>query len=162
MVELGRTRLPPLGARGQGWVWLQAALMVAVVLLGWVGPRWPAALDVPLLVAGTVVFLAGTAQVGLGVWAVGQSFDVFLRPTAGSQLRATGLLGRVRHPVYGGWMLAGIGWTLAFSPWCVVPAALLVLELDGKRRVEERWLASAYPGYLAYAQRVRRRYLVVP
>jgi len=160
--EIGQTRLPDLGARGQGWVWLQSLLMFLVVLLGSLGPRWPDAVAGPLFVVGTLVFLAGTAQVGLGVLAVGVSFGVFLRPTPGAPLRTTGLLGRARHPIYGGWMLAALGWALAFSPWSLVPAALLVLELDGKRRVEERMLVSDYPGYVTYAHRVRRLYLVIP
>jgi len=162
VAEIGRTRLPSLGTRGQGWVWLQSLLMFLVVLLGSLGPTWPDSIEALLLVAGTLVFLAGTAQVGLGVLAVGVSFGVFLRPTPGAPLRTTGLLSRARHPIYGGWMLAALGWALVFSPWSLVPAGLLLLELDGKRRVEERWLVAFYPEYVAYAQRVRRLYLVVP
>lgn len=162
MAAIGQTRLPDLGTRGQGWVWLQSLLMFLVVLIGSFGPPWPDSIGVPLLVAGTVVFLAGTAQVGLGVLAVGVSFGVFLRPGPHAALQTKGLLGRARHPIYGGWMLAALGWALVFSPWSLVPAALLVLELDGKRRVEERWLVGVYPEYVTYARRVHRLYAVVP
>ena len=49
-----------------------------------------------------------------------------------------------------------------FSPWCVPLVVLVVVELDLKRRVEEGMLRAQYPDYASYAQRVRRRYLIVP
>jgi len=161
-VTVGHSRLPILGSKGQGWVLVQSVLTFFVVLLGSVGPGWPDRWAGPLLVVGTMLFLAGTVEVGAGILAVGGSFAVLPQPAADVRLRTDGVLGRVRHPIYGGWMLASVGWALVFSPWSLLPAALLVLELDGKRRVEERWLVEAYPQYRAYADRVRRRYLPLP
>jgi protein-S-isoprenylcysteine O-methyltransferase Ste14 len=158
---IGVTRLPDLGSRGQGWVWLQALLMFLVVL-GSLGPQWPDVVATAFLIVGTVLFLGAAAQLAFGILAVGASFGVPPRPGADASLRTTGLLARTRHPIYGGWMLGAVGWTLVFSPWSVLPAALLILELDGKRRVEERMLVRSYPGYASYAQHVRRPYLVIP
>jgi protein-S-isoprenylcysteine O-methyltransferase Ste14 len=156
------SRLPSLGARGQGWVWLQSLLLGGVVLVGSVGPRWPDSVVVVLFVAGTLVFLAGVAQVAAGILAVGASFATMPQPKGGATLRTDGILGRVRHPIYGGWMLAAAGWALVFSPWCIPLVLLLVVELDLKTRVEERMLRAEYPDYDSYAERVRRRYMVVP
>ena len=132
------------------------------MLAGSVGPRWPDPFVGVLFAAGTLVFLAGVAQVAAGILALGPSFAAMPQPKGGATLRTDGILRRVRHPVYGGWMLAAAGWALVFSPWCVPLVVLVVVELDLKRRVEEGMLRAQYPDYASYAQRVWRRYLFVP
>lgn len=133
-----------------------------LLVLGSLGPKWPEPMATPFLVVGVLLFVGGMSQLALGLYAVGPSLGISPRPTQGSSLRTAGLLGRVRHPVYGGWMLAGIGWALVFSPCSLLPAVLLIVELDLKRRVEERMLVRAYPDYAAYALRVPRIYVVIP
>ena len=81
-----------------------------------------------------------------------------LRPAPSSALVTTGVYARARHPIYGGWILVGLGFALALSPWALLLAALLALELSGKSRVEERALVAHHPEYTAYRQRVTRRF----
>jgi len=62
----------------------------------------------------------------------------------------------VRHPIYGGLVLAGIAVALIRAS---LPVALLTLALavvlDVKRRREEAWLVDRYPGYADYRARTR-------
>jgi len=63
----------------------------------------------------------------------------------------------LRHPLYSSLMFASAGWALVWSSAVALAAALtLAVLLDAKARVEERWLLERFPGYAAYAGRVRR------
>lgn len=50
-------------------------------------------------------------------------------------------------------------WSLAWSPWALVPTGVLAAALLLKARLEERWLLDRHPGYAAYRQRVPRRFV---
>ena len=76
-------------------------------------------------------------------------------PLEHGRLRTDGVYGLVRHPMYLSVLLAVLGWALLTSPRVLIPFALLVVVLDLKRQVEERWLAQAYPEYPAYRMKVR-------
>ena len=56
-------------------------------------------------------------------------------------------------------MLITLGVALRGSPWALLPLGLLVFVLLGKSVREERWLVDRYPAYVAYRERVRRRFL---
>jgi protein-S-isoprenylcysteine O-methyltransferase Ste14 len=59
--------------------------------------------------------------------------------------------------VYAGLIAAAVGWSLVAASAAGLGAALLLgLFFDLKARREERWLATAYPGYGDYARRVHR------
>jgi protein-S-isoprenylcysteine O-methyltransferase Ste14 len=151
-------RLPDLGDRGQGWVWLQAAIMAAIPTLGGLAPRWPEQLQMPMLALGLALLLVGCALLIAGILGLGDSFAVFPAPRARADLITTGIYGRARHPIFGGWILVGMGFGVAFSPWALPVAAVLVLELVGKSTVEERHLTAQYPAYPEYRLHVRRRF----
>jgi protein-S-isoprenylcysteine O-methyltransferase Ste14 len=70
-------------------------------------------------------------------------------------LRTEGVYSVVRHPIYSGLLLLATGWSLTTSPWALLATAVLAVELDLKRRVEERFLATTYPQYAAYRSNVR-------
>ncbi len=53
----------------------------------------------------------------------------------------------MRHPVYGGVILIGLGWLLADAPLGLVPTALLAALFDLKGRREEAWLIERFPEY---------------
>jgi protein-S-isoprenylcysteine O-methyltransferase Ste14 len=63
----------------------------------------------------------------------------------------------VRHPLYGGIILAAGGWVVFTLSW---PHSLgllaIILLLDRKATAEEQWLAQKYPDYAAYRQRVKK------
>jgi protein-S-isoprenylcysteine O-methyltransferase Ste14 len=151
-------RLPDLGDQGQGWVWIQALIMAAIPAVGGLAPEWPPPARIPLMVAGGAVLALGCALLVIAILTLGGYFAFTLRPAPSSALVTTGVYARARHPIYGGWILVGLGFALALSPWALPLAALLALELSGKSRVEERALVAHHPEYTAYRQQVPRRF----
>jgi protein-S-isoprenylcysteine O-methyltransferase Ste14 len=151
-------RLPDLGDQGQGWVWIQSLIMAAIPAVGGLAAGWPPPARIPLMVAGGAVLALGCALLVIAILTLGGYFAFTLRPAPSSALVTTGVYARARHPIYGGWILVGLGFALALSPWALLLAALLALELSGKSRVEERALVAHHPEYTAYRQRVTRRF----
>jgi protein-S-isoprenylcysteine O-methyltransferase Ste14 len=130
------------------------AIIVAALL---VGPRWPDGARVALGVVGGALVLAGAA---LAVWAgraLGRSLTPFPRPPAAAELVETGPFAFVRHPIYAGGLLFFGGWSLLGGPLALALTGLLALLWAGKSTVEERYLLGRFPGYAAYAARVRSR-----
>jgi hypothetical protein len=93
----------------------------------------------------SLIAVAGVLLVVLGVLAVGRSFTPLPRPRARTRLRQGGIFGLVRHPVYGGVILIGLGWSLADAPLGLLPSALLAVLFDLKARREEAWLIERFP-----------------
>jgi protein-S-isoprenylcysteine O-methyltransferase Ste14 len=153
------SRLPALGRRGGGWVAIQGALLVAAIAAGLAGAAWSASARPWLAAAGAVVVLAGLALLIAGGAGLGPQLTPFPRPVDGGELRRDGVYGLVRHPMYGGALLAMLGWALLSSPWALVPLAAASLFLDAKRRREEAWLVKSLAGYEEYRRQVRRRFI---
>ena len=78
---------------------------------------------------------------------------------AGGELRRDGVYRLVRHPMYGGALLAMLGWALLSSPLALLPLVAAALFLDAKRRREEAWLTRSLAGYEDYRRLVRRRFI---
>jgi protein-S-isoprenylcysteine O-methyltransferase Ste14 len=140
------SRLPALGRRGEGWVALQVALVAAAVGAGIVGPQWPPAASAWLAAAG-------------GGAGLGRQLTPFPKPVAEGSLRNGGVYRLVRHPMYGGALLAVLGWALVSSPLALVPLGLAAAFLEAKRRREEAWLLEQHPDYAEYQRSVRRRFI---
>jgi protein-S-isoprenylcysteine O-methyltransferase Ste14 len=143
-------RLPELGPRGEGWLVLQVLLGAAIIGCGFVGVYWPGSADSFLAILGSLIAVAGVLLVVLGVLSLGRSFTPLPRPRARTDLRQGGIFRLVRHPVYGGAILIGLGWSLADAPLGLIPTALLALLFDLKARREEAWLIERFPAYAAY------------
>ena len=139
-------------------MWIQVLIMAAIPAVGGLAPEWPSSARLPLMVAGGAVLALGCALLVIAILTLGGYFAFTLRPAPSSALVTTGVYARARHPIYGGWILVGLGFALALSPWALLLAALLALELSGKSRVEERALVAHHPEYTAYRQRVTRRF----
>jgi protein-S-isoprenylcysteine O-methyltransferase Ste14 len=154
------SRLPKLGARGEGWVVAQLVLFLVIAAAGLVelagrgsGSGWGA----PARLVGGVAILAGGLVAGRGAWDLRASLSPFPRPVAGAQLIESGAYRLIRHPIYSGLILVAIGWGLATSSiLAIVAAGLLFLLFDAKSRLEEVWLSAAHPEYEAYAHRTKR------
>jgi protein-S-isoprenylcysteine O-methyltransferase Ste14 len=140
-----------------GWV-VGAALVLVVLgagtlLEGASGGRWHA----PLVVtgAGVVAVVAGTV---LHAWAratIGRQWAV-RADRAGSVLVDSGPYGRIRHPIYAGVLLLGVG-TCAAHPSAATASGLLGLVAGTvlKIRAEEQALARALgPAWTSYRTRV--------
>ena len=139
-------------------MWLQVVIMAAIPTVGGLAPPWPEPARVPMLLTGFVFVLLACALLVAGIVGLGRSFAVPPGPAPNATLVTTGIYARARHPIFGGWILVGFGFGLAFSPWALPLAVLLVLELLGKTTVEERHLSARYPGYADYRLSVRRRF----
>lgn len=139
-------------------MWLQFLLIAAIPAVGLPAPGWPKDWTVALAAAGLGLMLLAVIVALLAAGALGPSFSVNPHPHESATMVSRGIYRRARHPMYGAVILAGIGAALLLSPWALVPAALLALELDAKSRVEERALRGRFPGYTEYETAVRRRF----
>jgi protein-S-isoprenylcysteine O-methyltransferase Ste14 len=52
-----------------------------------------------------------------------------------------------------------LAWSLALSPWALIPTGALAITLAVKSRLEEQWLIGRHPSYAGYRERVRRRFV---
>jgi protein-S-isoprenylcysteine O-methyltransferase Ste14 len=149
--------VPTLGVRGQGWVWLQFALIAGIVGAGFLPPAWPAAVARLLDVVGVVLLLGGAV---LAVWAartLGRSLSPYPAPPVQATLVDGGPYGWVRHPIYAAALACFCGYALLMSPVALTPTVLLGIVWALKAAVEERFLRARFRGYEEYAQRVRHR-----
>jgi len=154
------SRLPSLGPRGEGWVALQFVLFAAI---GVAGLALPGALSGT---PATLAAIAGSALVGAGgILALagiaglqgGDSLTALPHPRDEARLVDWGAYRLVRHPVYGGLVIAAVGWALARgSVAALALAAALLVFFDLKRRREEAWLEERFAGYRDYRSRTRR------
>lgn len=152
--------LPTLGPRGEGWLALQGllgAIAGAAGVAGLTSPAWDGPPRVGTTIAGCALVGFGGALVWRGARGLGRNVTALPHPTAGATLVETGVYRRVRHPIYGGVMLAAAGWgLLTTAPVALAVAALLVPFFWLKSTVEERWLNQRFPGYAAYRRRTHR------
>jgi protein-S-isoprenylcysteine O-methyltransferase Ste14 len=149
--ESRRSRWLHLGLVGAGFVLLFASPL-RVGPLGWRGLG-----SAPLSAgAGVVLVVAGLA---LASWArirLGRRWSGAVAITEGQRLVEAGPYRLVRHPMYSGIGLAGIGSALWVGDLAAgLGAGLIVLAYGRKARVEEAWLGQAFgPAYASYQRRV--------
>lgn len=137
-----------------GLVTVQLLLIAALVLIP-NGTLWP--LSPAILAVGIVLGIAGLVIAILGVLGLGPALTVSPIPRDRAPLVTGGLYGWVRHPIYTGILLGGIGLVLlGASAWHLVLWVGLLVLLAGKARWEERMLLEEHPGYRDYAADVGR------
>lgn len=150
-------RLPTLGPRGEGWVALQFLLMGATFAGALAAPAWSGAARVATSALGGLVATVGTALLLTSLWQLGPSLTALPAPRKRGQLVERGLYARARHPIYGGVILACLGWGLLFASWpSLAAAAATAAVLFLKSLREEAWLVRRYPDYAEYRRRTRR------
>ena len=143
-------------SRGGAWVFAQFPLGGVALLAALFGPKLPEsvlgiarALGVALLGVGGLLFVAGVTRLG-------RNLTPFPKPLPDGQLVQTGAYGLVRHPLYGGGLIAMLGWALFNGRWAgLVAAVLLGVFFDQKASREEHWLSERYSVYPEYRRRVR-------
>jgi protein-S-isoprenylcysteine O-methyltransferase Ste14 len=151
------SRLPSLGPRGEGWVVLQVVLLIAILGAGFLGPLWTGPARVVGVIAGAALIGCGIGLVVAGVLALRRQLTAYPRPVPGGRLIEDGVFGLVRHPMYGGGVLAALGWGLAMaSPLALAGTVVLGVFFDSKSRREEAWLTEQFAEYPAYRRRTRR------
>lgn len=132
----------------------QAAVVAVIGLCETLGPRWPDSAAQPLAAAGVVVAAMGLLLFLAGAFSLGRSLTPLPKPKDDASLREGGAYALVRHPMYGGVIVAVAGWSIATTPLGLAATALGALFLELKTRREERWLVERYPSYHAYRRRV--------
>lgn len=145
------------GARGEWWVVGQTILLAALIFAptAW---RWTAASRALWIVPGVLLVAAGLAFAGKALLDLGPSLSPLPRPRRRAVLVQTGTYAYARHPIYGGLIVAGAGWTLwRTSGLHLLLAAALGVYLDAKARHEETLLTERFPDYAAYRSRVTKR-----
>ena len=152
-------RVPSRGSRGQGWVYLQFALMAAVVAAGLGGWGWPEQVKGAFVVAGALLAAFGAVLAAWSAWTLGRSLTPFPAPPSGAALVEAGPYARLRHPVYAAGIVVFLGAALLTGPWGLLPAVGLAFTWALKLRVEERFLRERFPEYAAYCERVPSRLL---
>jgi protein-S-isoprenylcysteine O-methyltransferase Ste14 len=151
------SRLPALGPRGEGWVVIQFLLLALVVLAGVAGPTCTGPLSTVARVAGVALVLAGLILATRGLLDLRDALTPLPHPRDGAELVDTGSYALVRHPIYGGLVLAAAGYALVVSsPLALAGAAVLLVFFRLKSGREEAWLRERYPAYEAYAGRTKR------
>lgn len=144
-------------SRGGGWVFAQFPLTALALLAARIGPTLPTFMLGPARWVGLGLFVLGGALLVAGAVRLGPNLTPFPKPLAGAKLVETGAYGLARHPIYGGGVLAVVGWALLHGGWLgLLAAALLAVFYDAKASREEQWLRARFPEYAAYRQRVRK------
>ena len=156
----GRRMLVHVGQRGGAWVAVQVILIAAILLSALVGLTWPATLAPVAYAVGAVLLALGIGLMAAGGSGLAQSsaLTAFPAPRTRGELRTSGVYRLARHPMYGGGILLGLGWSAVFAaPLGLVLTAALAVFADLKSRHEEHALVERYPGYTEYRARTRHR-----
>jgi protein-S-isoprenylcysteine O-methyltransferase Ste14 len=151
------SRVPSLGSRGEGWVAIQVVLFAAVFAAGFAGPV-VGGLPRGVLGVGGVILIGGGGYLALrGLQDLDAALTPLPHPRDGAELVETGSYRLVRHPIYGGIVLAAAGYALLTASLAALAGAAVLLGFFRlKSGREEAWLRERYPGYAAYAARTKR------
>lgn len=152
------SRLPSLGPRGEGWVAIQVLLLLAVAAAGMrFGPDWSGPLRFVGILAGIAAIAAGAILVVRGSADLRGALTPLPRPRDDATLVETGVYGLARHPIYGGLILAALGWSWVQASLPALVAALTLATFFVLKSIrEEAWLLERFAGYAAYRARTRR------
>lgn len=145
-------RLHPAAA----WA-LVGAQFVFLILLGFLpwGDVWPR--EIGAIVLGLVLVTLGFGIALAAGAGLGRSLTPTPIPKADGVLVTTGVYGLVRHPIYSGLLVLGVGLVVIGASWLHVLAWVALLSvLMAKSRFEELMLLGQYADYAAYAARVGR------
>lgn len=143
--------------RGEWYVAAQAGLMAVVLAAPMLDGRASVSWSDITVIAGGILIIFGLAFMILGSVGLGRNLSPFPKPKDASNLVETGVFAIVRHPIYTGISLCGVGWSLVNHSIAAFVAALVLLAFfDFKARREERWLLEKFSGYEAYRARVKK------
>lgn len=132
------TNAEKLGKRGEAWF---AAQVLALVLVAFP----PAPLEGLISVLGVALVAAGGVLVFLGQRDLGRNLTPLPTPREEHSLVTDGIYGLVRHPMYGGLLLFGVGLASATDDSArFAMTVLLYAVLEKKSVFEEGQLQERY------------------
>ncbi|HPH94663.1 MAG TPA: isoprenylcysteine carboxylmethyltransferase family protein [Anaerolineaceae bacterium] len=151
-------RLP---AWRQAWWFYLAGTLVYLGLsaLGWIPLPLNPALQQALLIPGCLLYFPGMGLVLWGRLALGRNYYVSTSQgallLAGQSLVTGGPYALVRHPMYSGLVLAGLGSLLLYATWTSLFFALFAPVVLLRARHEEAALQAEFgAAWQAYCRRV--------
>lgn len=150
--------LPSLGPRGEGWVVIQGVLLVGIGVAGLTETPFTPDAWTATSAAGLVLLAVGGMLAVLGVRHLGGALTPLPHPRRDAELVETGVYRYVRHPIYGGLIVAALGYGLLMHALvtAIGGALLLLVFFRLKSGREEAWLEQRYAGYVAYRRQTRR------
>lgn len=118
----------------------------------------PVGAEVAVAWEGAILAWVGALFAAWGKWALGHAFSASFAIKEGHQLVTSGPYRIVRHPIYTGLMVLGVGLGVAFDSWLTVGFAILfVLPLALQAAVEEQMLGKHFgEAWSDYRARVPR------
>jgi len=144
----------PIGTRGEAYFFLQAILIVAIVLGG-----IPVIGDYLQLLAGPGLLAAGVVVLAITALNMGDSITPWPKPN-GQGLVQDGLYGQMRHPMYFGLLSTMTGFSIMTgSIQRILLTLVLYVAIDIKSDYEEEELKKAYPDYEEYRLNVRSKFV---
>jgi protein-S-isoprenylcysteine O-methyltransferase Ste14 len=124
---------------------------------GKLGPVVDGPARVVLVAAGFVLIAVGLGLAVAGIAQQRSQFTTMPKPKRGARLLDSGPYRLVRHPMYGGVIIAGFGWAMASaSPMTLLFAVVTLVFFTLKTYREEAWLEQQFEGYAAYRARTKR------
>jgi protein-S-isoprenylcysteine O-methyltransferase Ste14 len=141
---------------------IRAAIVVAVVVLVRVGAfrHSSSTSDVWRAVAGLLLLATG---LGFAFWArvhIGRNWGTPMTEKDDPELVTSGPYRLVRHPIYSGILLAGVGTAIGLNWWWLTAVALAAAYFGYSAIVEERYLTGRFPD--AYPRYKRSTKMLVP
>lgn len=100
--------------------------------------------------------------IGFAAWArveIGRNWGTPMSLKQDAELITTGLYAYVRHPIYGGILLAMLGSTLV-SIWCTIPLILFAAYFVWSAKTEERIMGEQFPQ--RYPNYMKRTKMFIP
>lgn len=144
-------------ARGGGWVLAQIPILLLAVSLPMATANGGLRPQHSLQWLGIGLSVLGAGLILAGFFALGSAFTPLPQPRDGATLKSDGVYAYLSHPIYAGLIAGSIGWSLWWgSAWGLAYCVVVALFFDRKVVHEEQRLRDRFPGYAAYARRVRR------
>jgi protein-S-isoprenylcysteine O-methyltransferase Ste14 len=141
-----------------GWWVLAQFLLLGALAASWFlwGEDW----GVAALITGAVLVLGAAVLIAGGFWSLRRHISPYPEPVDHAELIVGGVYRFVRHPIYGGIVLGGLGLSLIDGNATGITLTIVLMMLFyGKSGFEERRLIARFPEYLEYREQVRCRLL---
>ena len=137
---------------------IRALLLVLVIVLIRFGALRGHGLNTEPWRAGLGLVLFGLG-LGVAIWArvhIGRNWGTPMSQKDDPELVTSGPYHLVRHPIYSGILLAGVGTAVALSWFWLIPVVLAGVYFVYSATVEERNMANQFPEtYPAYRRRTK-------